>query len=795
MPRSAHRQQLIEQYPSLVNGDPYFRTSGNDHLGRRIIFSRPNHTNSSGLTTARHRKVVRGTIIGFLSETDVDKSGNAAFVATKSSRYTREGEPSKLFHIVLDEKDQDNDTVVVDLEEWELDEYCEWIAGDEEEETKIVGERQKKQDLSKKYSQAKCNDECTKTTEFEKLNNLALEAAASASHASVVVETAINSANDGTASLAEVAAAGCRKCKKELETGKKVRGAHVGHCPRKGLWKSEGKLGKSDTSGKSRDEAGSQSSEKKIDSCSSGECKNEGRPDQSHARALAVAPCQSFNDFLKAALASYASSSQKKNTNNAPPPLPPPFLSHEENCTLRTALAFVMARSRNKGKISSNTSLPQGSIPTAVENNVGNIAAGRLGECWSQDHPPLVGGLLALPPRDCSSIGQMNLNASNAKIELYRELKHVRDAMNLAVSALLPSYRSTLQVKSNERHEVDGRRHCAVYDFESAAKPPSLWDSQFQLPTSEHHLATLDGLCRHIVGRLSSIANDKALRRKLAPDDEAKPDIVRDAMAQLQMDFIIDSFCLSADTAQQIHQLMASCHVLHRLLLLDENCTTLGSDCVAMTCTILTDLYHDKCIGIRNRGVSNQLRSRKGKEQGGKGKHQVVPSRWTYLASSYNANREERRKQALCATLQPCNSNGPLTGMKRSANQPHDDSAGYQQSTQLPRLEDVLAVNLLRLLEGASAIRLHFHRRYPRKNNGNFARKAATSAAAAEVLQEVRSNLDQDMLIPIHINDAAAVYYHEKMNSQEEYLRPGAKMMLRMHLFDLIQKLIVYEQG
>jgi hypothetical protein len=163
--------------------------------------------------------------------------------------------------------------------------------------------------------------------------------------------------------------------------------------------------------------------------------------------------------------------------------------------------------------------------------------------------------------------------------------------------------------------------------------------------------------------------------------------------------------------------------------------------------------------------------------------------------SSLLANREERRKQALCATLQPCNSNGPLTGMKRSANQSHDESAGYQQSTQLPRLEDVLAVNLLRLLEGASAIRLHFHRRYARKNNGNFARKAATSAAAAEVLQEVRSKLDQDMLIPIHINDAAAVYYHEKMNSQEEYLRPGAKMMLRIHLFDLIQKLIVYEQG
>jgi len=371
----------------------------------------------------------------------------------------------------------------------------------------------------------------------------------------------------------------------------------------------------------------------------------------------------------------------------------------------------------------------------------------------------------------------MNLNASNAKIELGRELKHVRDVMNLAVSALLPLYKSTLQGKSDESPGANGRRQCAVYDFESAAKSSSLRGSQFQLPASEHHLATLDGLCRHIIGRLSSIVNDKALRRKLtneslakmptgtsqdehtefsinsdgnAHEDEAKTDIVRDAVAQLQMDFMTDAICHSSDTAQQIHHIMASCHVLHRLLLLDENCTTIGSDCVATACTILTDLYNDKCIGGRKDGVSNQLRTLEGfrqvKEQDGKGKHQVVPSRWSYPASSYNANREERRKQALCAISQRCSSNGPLTGMKRSANQSHDESAVYQP-IQLPRLGDVLAVNLLRLIEGASAIRLHFHRRYAGQNNGYFASKAATSAAAAEVLQEVRSKMDHDIFV------------------------------------------------
>jgi hypothetical protein len=52
------------------------------------------------------------------------------------------------------------------------------------------------------------------------------------------VEAAINSV-DGKATLAEAAAAGCRKCTKELNTGEKTRKQHDDHCPRK--WRSVGK--------------------------------------------------------------------------------------------------------------------------------------------------------------------------------------------------------------------------------------------------------------------------------------------------------------------------------------------------------------------------------------------------------------------------------------------------------------------------------------------------------------------------------------------------------------------------
>lgn len=772
---------------------------------------------------------MKGTIIGFLSETDVDKAGNAAFISTKT------GQPSKLFHIALDEKDKDNDTIVVDLEEWEIDEYCEWIAEAGKEE-------QKKQQMppSKVHG---CDKKGSSTiTEFDMLNNLALEAAASVNHVPVAVETpVIDNVNAGKATLAEAAAAGCTKCRKELN-GIKAKGPHVGHCPRRYPKKRErAGNGCKDKSLKRKDNIDSQtnnetvdvssrksvavaevekndnnmdntitqSRKNKNDSGSRGMCKN----NQDQARELASKPCPSFNDILKTALASYSSNTRKKHTNNSLPPVPPPFLSHEENCTIRTALAFVLAKAKNKER--SNMSLPSRITPEAVENTMRRVstdAPPQTDDSGSQDHSPLLGGLLALPPRDCAPIGQMNLNESNSMIVLERELKHVRDVMNLAVSALLPLYKSsTLNAQSNQT-----QRQCAVYDYESAAKP-----------SSERHLASFDGLCRHIIGRLSSIVNDEALRRKLAnespvtlrkgschddqmdlsinaSEEEGSNDIVRDAVAQLQMDFMFDSFRHSSKSVQQIHQILASCHVLHRLLLLDENCTSIGSDCVAVACTILTDLYHDKCIGGTIDGESStEFRQLGGFEaQNDKEKHQVVPSRWSYNPSSYIVNREERRTQAVYALSQQCHPSGPsLIGMKRPSSPSQNDESSDYQPMQLPRLGDVLAVNLLRLLEGASAIRLHFHRRYTGQNSGFVARKIATSAAAAEVLQEIRSKTDDDLLMPIHTNDAASIYYHETLNTQDPragkvyHLRPGAKMMLRIHLFGLIQKLSIYEQG
>jgi len=56
------------------------------------------------------------------------------------------------------------------------------------------------------------------------------------------------------------------------------------------------------------------------------------------------------------------------------------------------------------------------------------------------------------------------------------------------------------------------------------------------------------------------------------------------------------------------------------------------------------------------------------------------------------------------------------------------------------------------------------------------------------------------MAMPLHVDDAATFYYNEKLQSIRAggsavpLLQPGAKMMLRLHLFELTNKLALYEQ-
>ena len=85
--------------------------------------------------------------------------------------------------------------------------------------------------------------------------------------------------------------------------------------------------------------------------------------------------------------------------------------------------------------------------------------------------------------------------------------------------------------------------------------------------------------------------------------------------------------------------------------------------------------------------------------------------------------------------------------------------------------------------------------------------------AATEVLTEIRSSVyPRELVLPADVEDAATFYYNEKhctdriRSSSSDAVRtrnaggtlvlfgPGAKMMLRLHLFELMNKLALYEQ-
>ena len=88
------------------------------------------------------------------------------------------------------------------------------------------------------------------------------------------------------------------------------------------------------------------------------------------------------------------------------------------------------------------------------------------------------------------------------------------------------------------------------------------------------------------------------------------------------------------------------------------------------------------------------------------------------------------------------------------------------------------------------------------------------SMAATEVLTEIRSSVHpRELVLPADVEDAATFYYIGKhcmdriRNSSSSnavgtrnvggtlvLLGPGAKMMLRLHLFELMNKLALYEQ-
>ncbi len=598
----------------------------------------------------------------------------------------------------------------------------------------------------------------------------------------------------------------------------------------------------------------------------------------------------SFNVALRSALSTYSSTRALECRQVLPPPIPPPYLSHQEECTLRTALAFVMvqARKKNRDKTavmdsgSSNNTLNQ-QVTTgrtfdwtkAIPNN-SLLAKSRehSASIVRRDRAPSsLGAIFSIKP--ClQARNAYRFSQCNAKLMFDREMNHIRDILRLAVSSVRPLYKGALRSSSNKDTSP-----CAVYDYEAAVMSSqelnAATSSFSEAKVAKQHYMNLDGLCQHVVVRVCRLIDDHKLIAKntatlsaMSPsnddfneetghdsqdsnnknNDSPRSNHSNSARKEKSNSFdvseaIIDLFChdligealfcgpstliptdifdgrsnkinsfTNLREERKIENVMSACHVFHRLLFLDKVCC-FGTESVIAISRLLNDLYTDNicarfATGSILTNAEGQFSRNPNDSTRMKEKLKVVSSRWSQSAIDNIKIRRERRRQAIDSMSQQLGFQSEMdekgsTGNKRPMS---SDESLASTPYPFPSDGDVLAVNLLRLLEGAAAIRLHHRQQLScqsnRRDDISMFRANVTSKTATEILTEIRSSTDYDLAIPLHIDDAATFYYNEtrSRNGQSDLcepktLLPGAKMMLRLHFFSLVKKLVLYEQS
>jgi hypothetical protein len=850
----------------LEDGDPPWRTKGNAWIGRRLQYnpeaqqeetrscSKNRFYNELGIheqhqSPASLYSAVKGTVVGFISERDKDSKGNPGFVSS------RDGKPAMLFHVVFDK----GNTMLLlnkDFEEWEIKEYCEWVYdesvsdedGGDEDEAEVEVSNKDKEIRPKKPEKKNGVPKQTKTPAEPRTS----ESVASAKQSGKKVAFTQGSEESG----------------EEAQPGDRAAADPISALAHSNLV-DQNKQEKDGNNGEDM----RLKNEETLESCEENAVQKSADP--------YLSECSSFNEALKSALLTYVSNSTIKASNNPPPPMPPPFLSHQEESTLRTALAFAMIKTRNKqkgggtdpaaaGRSRNNTRAKQQTL------SLDHVGLGKTGDLTRPQgnqneveddnrESPFLGGLLSLRQRQCN-IGQ-HINSSSVLLAFDREINHIRDIFKLAMSSILPLYRGALDFKEktskedlgndendpgdspddshNVRKDRPKRMPSAVYDFDAAyislsAENISLVDRCY---------ASLDGLCQHAIARLSRLFSDAALKSRLeqkvkkkrtpkCKDDASKKPTISDSCVDLGDDTstnphqvddepiqcrVVKLFYedligkayrhnpahgdldTSSSEKSRIEKIMAACHVIHRLLYLDQNCC-FATECIIAVSRSLADLYNNSYAGVSSQSADGSTRDtdnismeNKMVQSTNKGKVQVVTPNWGTSRVSYSNDRNERRSQGIDSM---CRNISTLTGIKRR-NAVIDDGKA-SDFHQLPDVSDVLAVNLLRLLECASAIRLHHSsKRIPCQHQDRQQQSIANaeSFAAAQILTEIRSINAGELATPVHMDEATAFYFREswtlsvaKHHKKTTLLRPCAKLMLRVHFFSLVKKLSSYEQ-
>jgi len=824
----------------LEEGDPPWRTKGNAWLGRRILYN-PDTANSEIRSCSKYKfyndttthqvvtssSAIKGTIRGFISDRDKDSNGEPGFTCSRS------GQPANLFHVVFDAKSW---LLYKDFEEWEIKEQCEWIVDEESDEEESEDDESEVVHVEK--------DKVAQDDTFE-----------NAEETSKAGEVSTNLPNKKPTSNQSKST----KHTSEVQITPLIRNV----TPKQGSAKSAQKKATDPPAATSNKAIASNKNTvtpATTDTVEKTVPNDKAKPNFSS--------CSSFNEALKSALSTYASSSASKSSNNPPPPVPPPFLSHQEESTLRTALAFVLIRAKNKkkqvaGSNTSNNSSDIGSLmgPFAPSQKMPLVRTGfgrtnsRLSLPRNQEaeempqNSTLFQGLLSRP-RKQGGLGQ-RVSESNAMVAFERELNHIRDIMKLSLSLVLPLYEGALETVNEAsliddcsdtskgdyqaNDNVDGSTNTArngaskrlpssVYDFEASYNPQCTGPKKSTF-------SRLDGLCHNAATRLTRLINGVALtskfeqRAKLSKHQKNNETIqkstdgssnqntetsdtnsaqTRDNRAQPQSkstvrDEIVKLFYTSFEKAyhyeyytdddydnrriatSSIEKIMATCHVIHRLLFFDQS-NSFSAECIVAVSQTLSDLYNDEYYGAPSETTETSTII---STQSSRNRVQVVRPNWLASRTSYLNDRNERRGRAIDAIF-PCTTTVAGGGKRKNTYQVDQDKP--TNNSALPDSADVLAVNLLRLLECASDIRLRHQQKKFTLHHQN---------AATQIINEIRSTRAADLTMPIHLDEAASFYLRESHalhdSKKQQLLGPCAKMMLRVHFFGLVKKLSAFE--
>ena len=103
---------------SVMEEDPPWRTVGSEYLGKYVRWV--THHKASARRTVAVEQI--GQVVGWISDTDVDKAGQPGFISEKT------GKPAALYHVVFNDEPTHHPYASVliefiDLEEYELKEY------------------------------------------------------------------------------------------------------------------------------------------------------------------------------------------------------------------------------------------------------------------------------------------------------------------------------------------------------------------------------------------------------------------------------------------------------------------------------------------------------------------------------------------------------------------------------------------------------------------------------------------------------------------------------------------------